>query len=90
MYFMYKRFQNTVWAWFEENKRDLPWRRTTNPYNILVSEIMLQQTQVPRVIEKYKDFLKKFPNAKRLAEAELKDVLVVWQGLGYNRYSGKV
>jgi A/G-specific adenine glycosylase len=82
---MYKRFQNTVWAWFSENKRDLPWRHTTNPYNILVSEIMLQQTQVPRVVEKYKEFLRAFPTVKKLASADLKDVLLVWQGLGYNR-----
>jgi A/G-specific adenine glycosylase len=82
---MYKRFQDTVWKWWESHGRNLPWRQTTNPYRILVSEIMLQQTQVTRVIEKYKEFLKKFPNVKQLAEADLKDVLIVWQGLGYNR-----
>jgi A/G-specific adenine glycosylase len=82
---MYKKFQNTVLDWFAENRRDLPWRQTKNPYRILVSEIMLQQTQVPRVTEKYKEFLGEFPTAKKLSEASLPDVLRVWQGLGYNR-----
>ncbi len=65
--------------------RDLPWRNTKNPYHILVSEIMLQQTQVPRVIEKYKIFLKNFPTVVDLARAPLRDVLALWSGLGYNR-----
>jgi len=82
---MHKKFQNTLWAWWQENKRDLPWRRTHNPYRILVSEIMLQQTQVTRVKEKYKEFLTLFPTVRALAKAELPDVLRVWQGLGYNR-----
>lgn len=79
-------FVGTVWKYYESNGRhDLPWRHTTDPYKILVSEIMLQQTQVLRVLPKYKKFLKAFPNTKKLAEASLGDVLRVWQGLGYNR-----
>lgn len=63
----------------------MPWRNTRDPYRILVSEIMLQQTQVERVREKYGVFLKKFPTIRTLADAALGDVLQVWQGLGYNR-----
>jgi len=66
-------------------RRTLPWRRTRNPYRILVSEIMLQQTQVSRVIPKYKSFIKKFPTVQTLRKASLADVLREWQGLGYNR-----
>jgi A/G-specific adenine glycosylase len=62
----------------------LPWRKTNNPYKILVSEIMLQQTQVDRVIQKYKSFLERFPTVKDLAAAPLGEVLVLWKGLGYN------
>lgn len=69
----------------EYGLRDLPWRNTTDPYHILVSEIMLQQTQVPRVIEKYNAFLKKFPTVFELAKAPLSEVLILWSGLGYNR-----
>jgi A/G-specific adenine glycosylase len=65
--------------------RDLPWRTTKDPYKVAVSELMLQQTQVPRVIEKYKTFLKAFPNAAALAAAPLSSVLALWSGLGYNR-----
>ena len=66
-------------------RHNLPWRKTHDPYKILVSEIMLQQTQVVRVIPKYKEFLKLFPTVRRLAAAPLGDVLKAWQGLGYNR-----
>ncbi|MCX6703687.1 MAG: A/G-specific adenine glycosylase [Candidatus Zambryskibacteria bacterium] len=80
------RFKKTIWDYYKKHGRhDLPWRKTKDPYNILVSEVMLQQTQVPRVIEKYKSFLKKFPSVQVLANAPLKDVLLEWQGLGYNR-----
>ncbi|MBM3271743.1 A/G-specific adenine glycosylase [Candidatus Kaiserbacteria bacterium] len=79
-------FRRVVWRYWKENGRhDLPWRRTTDPYRILVSEVMLQQTQVPRVIEKYKEFLRMFPSARVLARADLAQVLRVWSGLGYNR-----
>ncbi len=81
-----KAFVKTVWDYYKRHRRQsLPWRKTKNPYCILVSEIMLQQTQVERVIPKYKSFLKKFPTVKALSEASLGDVLREWQGLGYNR-----
>ena len=72
--------------WYaREGRHDLPWRKTTNPYRILVSEVMLQQTQVERVVPKYRAFLKRFPNVVSLAKAPLGDVLALWSGLGYNR-----
>ncbi|MFM7089030.1 MAG: A/G-specific adenine glycosylase [Candidatus Paceibacterota bacterium] len=80
-----KEFQNKIWAYYHTHKRTLPWRQTRDPYKILVSEIMLQQTQAPRVIPKYKTFIKEFPDAEALAHAPLKKVLTLWQGLGYNR-----
>ena len=81
-----RQFVHTVWEYYRRHGRQsLPWRRTRNPYRILVSEVMLQQTQVDRVILKYREFLKKFPTLRALAEAPLGDVLRVWQGLGYNR-----
>lgn len=81
-----KAFQNTVLSFYKENGRcALPWRKTKNPYRILVSEVMLQQTQVDRVIPYYKTFLRTFPTVKELSKASLGDVLKVWQGLGYNR-----
>lgn len=81
-----QKFIETVWQYYNEHGRhDLLWRKTTDPYKILVSEIMLQQTQVSRVLPKYKEFLKAFPNTKKLVEAPLGDVLRIWQGLGYNR-----
>ena len=80
------QFKKTVWQYYKKNKRDLPWRRSgATPYQILVSEIMLQQTQVDRVIPKYKHFIKQFPTFAALARAKQKDVLIAWQGLGYNR-----
>ena len=72
-------------AWFCEKGRDLPWRRTRDPYAILVSEVMLQQTQVERVIPYYLAWLERWPTAAALAEAEPADVIREWQGLGYNR-----
>ncbi len=79
-------FRRLVWRHYREHGRhDLPWRKTTNPYKILVSEVMLQQTQVSRVIEKYKEFLKTVSTIKKLADASLSDVLKVWSGMGYNR-----
>jgi len=72
-------------AWYEENGRDLPWRRTRDPYAILVSEVMLQQTQVPRVVPRYLDWLERWPTVEALAAAPRADVIRAWQGLGYNR-----
>jgi A/G-specific adenine glycosylase len=69
----------------EHGRHDLPWRQTQDAYKILVSEVMLQQTQVDRVIPKYEVFMKRFPTVDTLAVAPLRDVLVLWQGLGYNR-----
>lgn len=78
-------FRKTIREHYRRHRRDLPWRSTRNPYRVLVSEIMLQQTQVSRVIPKYRDFLRTFPNFRVLAAAPLRDVLQAWQGLGYNR-----
>jgi A/G-specific adenine glycosylase len=69
--------------WFAKNKRDLPWRKTKNPYHIWVSEVMLQQTQVATVIPYYHRFLEKFPTIKALAEAKTDDLMKCWEGLGY-------
>jgi A/G-specific adenine glycosylase len=71
--------------WFRSNGRDLPWRRTRDPYAILVSEVMLQQTQVERVIPRYLRWLERWPSAAALAEAARADAIREWQGLGYNR-----
>lgn len=80
------QFIETVWDFYRANGRhDLPWRKTNNPYKIVVSELMLQQTQVARVLPKYKEFLGQFPTTKTLAQAPLGEVLKAWQGLGYNR-----
>lgn len=78
-------FQKTILSWYENNKRDLPWRKTKNPYRIMVSEIMLQQTQVSRVLPKYKEFLHAFPDIKTLANCKDADLLALWSGLGYWR-----
>ena len=74
-----------VLGWYARSRRDLPWRRTTDPYTVLVSEVMLQQTQVPRVIPKYQAFLDRFPSASQCAAAPVADVVRAWAGLGYNR-----
>lgn len=80
-----KKFLSCIYDFYDSNYRPLPWRTTDNSYHILVSEVMLQQTQVARVIEKYSQFIKKFPTIEVLASSSLYDVLAVWQGLGYNR-----
>jgi len=78
-------FQQKIWDFYKKNKRAFAWRETTDPYKILLSEIMLQQTQTTRVKEKYKEFLEKFPTVKDLASASLENVLKTWIGMGYNR-----
>lgn len=78
-------FRELICLHYREYGRDLPWRRTTDPYRILVSELMLQQTQVDRVVPKYEAFIGRFPDFASLARAPLSDVLAAWQGLGYNR-----
>jgi len=80
-----RTFRENVYEYFRNHGRDLPWRKTSNPYRILVSEIMLQQTQVDRVLEKYEQFIHTFPTIESVARAPLRDILRVWQGLGYNR-----
>jgi len=77
-------FQNKILSWYKINKRDFPWRKTADPYCILVSEIMLQQTQAMRVIPFYMQFIKKFPSSYKLAEAKNIDIFKVWSGLGFN------
>jgi A/G-specific adenine glycosylase len=77
--------EETLLAWFEEHGRDLPWRRTHDPYAILVSEVMLQQTQVERVTPRYFAWLERWPTVEALAQASAADVIREWQGLGYNR-----
>src|SRR6056297_3206775 len=79
------RFQKGIWNYYNEYGRPFPWRDTNDPYQILVSELMLQQTQTERVLKKYQPFLERFPGYAELAEAPLADVLSLWQGLGYNR-----
>lgn len=79
-------FRKVVWEFYKkEGRHALPWRKTRNPYRILVSEVMLQQTQVERVLPYYQTFLSRFPTVRKLSQAPLRDVLKVWQGLGYNR-----
>ncbi|MCU1308569.1 MAG: putative A/G-specific adenine glycosylase [Acidobacteriaceae bacterium] len=80
-----RKFQSRLLDWFDRTKRDLPWRRTKDPYRIWVSEIMLQQTRVTAVLEYYKRFLRAFPNLRALARADEQDVLAQWSGLGYYR-----
>jgi len=80
-----RQFQKKIYDYYRTYGRDLPWRNRINPYRVLVSEIMLQQTQVSRVVSKYKEFLKSFPTFQALAAVPLRDVVSVWQGLGYNR-----
>ena len=79
------KFRRTVLEHYRASKRDLPWRRTRDAYRILVSEVMLQQTQVARVQTFYENFIKKFPSFATLARSKKSDVLRAWQGLGYNR-----
>src|SRR3954447_695434 len=72
-------------AWYADHGRDLPWRHTTDPYAILVSEVMLQQTQVARVVPRYEEWLERWPTPRSLAGAPVAEVLGAWVGLGYNR-----
>jgi A/G-specific adenine glycosylase len=79
-----RTFRTKLLAWYRANGRDLPWRRTRDPYRVLVSEIMLQQTQVDRVLPKYEEWLEKYPSFAALAEADPGDVTRTWYPLGYN------
>jgi A/G-specific adenine glycosylase len=78
-------FRKNIWDYYRNHKRDFLWRQTRDPYKILVSEIMLQQTQTGRVESKYAEFLKRFPGFGSLARAPMRSVLHAWSGLGYNR-----
>jgi A/G-specific adenine glycosylase len=80
-----RSFRQKIYRYYRSHGRTLPWRKTRNPYHILVSEIMLQQTQVERVLQKYPQFVTAFPDFKTLAKAPLRKILHVWQGMGYNR-----
>jgi len=79
------RVEAELLRWYDRTRRDLPWRRTNDPYAILVSEVMLQQTQVERVVGRYAEWLERWPTAESLAAASPADVIRAWQGLGYNR-----
>jgi len=78
-------FRNVVWEYFATHRRAMPWRERLDPYTVMVSEIMLQQTQVDRVRPKYEAFIQRFPTVHALAHAPLSEVLALWSGLGYNR-----
>ncbi len=80
-----EEFKKTVWDYYYKNSRDFPWRKTRDPYKILVSEIMLQQTQTDRVVPKYTSFIAAFPTVQALAQSPITLVLKLWSGLGYNR-----
>jgi A/G-specific adenine glycosylase len=80
-----RAFQRKIYRYYAKESRSLPWRRHLNPYRVVVSEIMLQQTQVERVMEKYRQFLAAFPDFGALAKAPLSKLLAVWSGMGYNR-----
>ena len=79
-----RRFRRSLLAWYRVNGRDLPWRKTDDPYHILVSEVMLQQTQVDRVLPKYEEWLTRYPSLNALAAADEDDVSQTWRPLGYN------
>lgn len=81
----YEDFQEIVWQKGRELYRPMPWREDTRPYYVLVSELMLQQTQVDRVLPKFEAFIEAFPDIESLAAASLGEVLTLWSGLGYNR-----
>ena len=85
-----RKFQQYLLHWYKENGRDLPWRHTQDPYKILVSEIMLHQTQVDRVVPKYQEFLSVYPTFEALAAAKVEDVQDLWRPLGYNFRPGRL
>lgn len=81
----FSQFKKTIWSYYHEHRRNMPWRENITPYNVVVSEIMLQQTQVDRVTQKFISFLRTFPDWQQLAQATTTSVLTEWRGLGYNR-----
>lgn len=80
-----EQLRHTVWEYYRAHRREMPWREEPTFYFVLVSEIMLQQTQVPRILKRFPEFIDRFPDIASLAGAPLADVLQAWQGLGYNR-----
>jgi A/G-specific adenine glycosylase len=85
-----RAFRRRLLGWYRRRRRDLPWRRTRNPYRVLVSEIMLQQTPVARVIPKYREWLARYPSLRALARASLTEVRETWRPLGYNVRPGRL
>ncbi|MBV8661167.1 MAG: A/G-specific adenine glycosylase [Candidatus Dependentiae bacterium] len=79
------QFQKLIYDFYTQNKRDFPWRKEITPYKIVISEIMLQQTQTARVVPKFENWLQRFPDFASLAQGTNHDILSAWQGLGYNR-----
>ena len=80
-----RELREVVWEYYHSHARSMPWREEPTPYHVLVSELMLQQTQVGRVLPKYREFMARFPTIRAFTEASLGDVLSTWSGLGYNR-----
>lgn len=80
-----RSFQIKILSWYEANQRDLPWRKTRDPYKILISEVMSQQTQLSRVVPKYEAWIERFPTISDVAASPVSEVLRYWSGLGYNR-----
>src|ERR1700690_2732044 len=80
-----RSFRRKLLAWYDRERRDLPWRKNRDPYRVWVSEIMLQQTRVAAVIEHYHEFLRRFPTVEKLAAAREASALAAWSGLGYYR-----
>jgi A/G-specific adenine glycosylase len=80
-----RTFQNIIYSYFKQYGREFPFRKEISPYNVVISEMMLQQTQTNRVAEKFQQFIRAFPDFQALANAPLNEVLKIWQGLGYNR-----
>src|SRR5512138_140412 len=81
----YANFRRRLLRFYKQHGRDLPWRKTTDPYRVTVAELMLQQTQVERVIPKYETWIRRWPSWKALAKADNRELLTAWSGLGYNR-----
>ncbi len=78
-------FRKKIYDYYIQHKRPMPWRNCDNPYYVVISELMLQQTQVPRVLQKFPEFITAFPDFSALVRASMKDVITQWQGMGYNR-----
>jgi len=82
---LFTKFKKTVWSYYRAHRREMPWRGDITPYRVVVSEMMLQQTQVSRITKKFESWMRRFPDWQTLSDAPIKDVLREWSGLGYNR-----